>query len=60
MGFDLDMILGLLFSLCGIVLIILAAKNRPVNNQSESSKSANIQLAILGIGLLIGGLLYAF
>ena len=34
--------------------------NEPSKEQSESSKSSKIQMKILGIGLFIGGLFYAF
>jgi len=53
-------ILGILISLIGLLLTIYAFINKPKKEESESSKSANIQLKIFGIGLFIGGLIYAF
>lgn len=60
MKFDFDLILGILISMGGLLLLIICFKNEPNKVQSESSKSATIQMKILGLGLLIGGLIYAF
>jgi len=55
-----NLIIGLLLSLIGIILTIYAFQNEPRKDQSESTRSANIQMKILGIGLFIVGLIWAF
>lgn len=60
MDLNFELILGILFSIAGLILIVYAFKNEPSKEQSESSKSSKIQMKILGIGLFIGGLFYAF
>lgn len=60
MNIAVDTILGILFSIGGLLIIFLAFKDGPSNEKSESTKSSNIQIKILGIGIFIGGLIYAF
>lgn len=60
MNIAVDTILGILFSIGGLLIIFLAFKDEPSNEKSESTKSSNIQIKILGIGIFIGGLIYAF
>jgi len=55
-----QIILGLLIALVGVLLTIYAFTNEPKKDDSQSSKSANIQIKILGISLFIGGIIYAF
>ena len=55
-----QLILGILISSIGAILTIYAFLNLPKKEDNESLKSANIQLKILGVVLLIGGLVYAF
>lgn len=60
MKLDFDFILGIIISMVGLLLLILSFRNEPSKAKSESSKSAIIQIKILGLGLFIGGLIYAF
>ncbi|GAB2621142.1 hypothetical protein [Belliella aquatica] len=60
MKLDFDFILGIIISMGGLLLLILSFRNEPSKAKSESSKAASIQIKILGLGLFIGGLIYAF
>lgn len=53
-------LIGLLISVIGLLLTVYAFMKDQKKEDSESLKSANIQLKILGIGLFFGGLIYAF
>ncbi len=54
------LIIGLLLAASGLLIILYGWKNNQQKEISESTKSANSQLIILGIGLIIGGLFFAF
>jgi|GEM_PF-1412662 len=53
----LDLILGSLLILFGILVLVLKVQNSVTKEESASSKSVHYQFIILAVGLIIMGLI---